>query len=239
MPKSVREKILREHADASRRDIATTVRNINRQKQQRRKTVVNIPMASTEEKIEKVKRGIKKMVGARSSYTKEEAKLWDEAHAVAMEKARRLEESIRNGEKLSMREVYKVGTPWNNVVPSEKNSGRTANADKAESHSESKQYDSTLNINAMYKPTRRVSIDSSALEKSERVCSKSRIRRFDQNFRHSDSDLTMSRHGAKEIIVSESDNDVDDIFNKLMLDSSVEQSVEHDSLSSLLSSARG
>jgi hypothetical protein len=107
-----------------------------------------------------------------------------------------------------------------------------------ESHPELED-DSTLNINAMYKPTRRVSIDSSALEKSERVCSKSRIRRFDQNFRHSDSDLTMSRHGAKEIIVSENDNDVDDIFNKLMLDSSVEQSVGHDSLSSLLSGTKG
>ena len=245
MPKAVREQILREHADASRRDIAAAVRNIQKQKQQRRNTVVNIPMAGTQEKIEKVKRGMQKVIGARSSYSKEEAKLWDEAHAVAMEKARRLEESVRNGEKLSMREVYKVGTPWNNVVPSLGHSLREENhaqeskqeTSRTEScpalHEKTDKNDAPNQLgqlpSVLYKPSsrqqhkRRVSIgDSNILDTSEKLSpSRGKMTRFEENFRHSDSDIALhaTKNNSKSEIVA-SETDVDDIFAKLILDES-------------------
>ena len=253
VPKAVREKILREHADTSRRDIAAAVRNIQKQKQQRRNTVVNIPMAGTQEKIEKVRRGMQKVIGTRTSYTKEEARLWDEAHAVAMEKARRLEESVRNGQTLSMREVYKVGTPWNNVVPSMSNSLRDENGaqysnqepcksescpaltEKADAPNQLGQLPS-----ALYKPSsrqqhqRRVSIgDSTVLDKSEKlITSHDKMTGSKQNFRHSDSDIafhTTRKNSKLEIVASE--NDVDDIFAKLILDGSEKDGGENKKLS--------
>jgi hypothetical protein len=229
VPKAVREKILREHADVARRDIAVTVRNINRQKQQRRNTVVNIPMASTQERMERLKRGMQKVIGARSSYSKEEARLWEDAHAVAMEKARRLEESVRNGEKLSMREVYKVGTPWNNIVPSLSNcrEGGTHRTEE-ECEEEGTTVKQPL-VSALYKPTsvrpkikRRVSMNNLDKSENSRLSpSKHRLKIFDENFRHSDSDLTrpsFAKSGG--IVASEGDDDVEDIFAKLVLDES-------------------
>jgi hypothetical protein len=241
VPKAVREKILREHADVSRRDVAAAVRTIQRQKQQRRKTVVNLPMAKTEEKIEKVKRGVKKVLKSRSSYNKEEARLWDEAHEIALEKARRLEESIRNGEKLSMKKVYEVGTPWNNVMPSVRNCGEMLVESKTVSCSslgEGGRSDAATpprrkSVDAPpsrptelvptfnYKPSkRRVSIDSHFLDKSDKPYTSTRRAERLDNFRHSDSDI--GRVGGKtrsEIVASENERDVDEIFAKLLLDS--------------------
>ncbi|KAL3785887.1 hypothetical protein HJC23_008775 [Cyclotella cryptica] len=244
VPKAVREKILREHAEASRRELAHAVRNINRQKQQRRKTVVNLPLAPAEERIEKVKRSVQKVLKARAPYSKEEARLWDEAHAVAMEKARRLEESIRNGEKLSMKKVYEIGTPWNNVVPSRSNSKReeiddgcSEEAKRSESFHEddtgaendlkdsvetstSAQVPPDISNACKYEPQpqkRRVSIDTSNLESSS-PDRNIRASRFEDNFRHSDSDIAGLTKLKSEIVASENENDVDEIFAKLVLD---------------------
>jgi len=122
VPKAVREKLLREHADVSRSDMVHTIRVIQKEKARRRKTVVNLNMQGAEERFEGAKRKIKKILKPSSSYDSMEARMWDEAHAVAMEKARRLEESIHRGESVSSRELYRVGTPRNNILPSRTNS---------------------------------------------------------------------------------------------------------------------
>ena len=123
VPKAVRERLLKEHTDVSRRDIAGAVRAIQKQKSQRRKTVVNLGMQGTEEKVEIVRRSLQKVFKTRKSYAVEERKLWDDAHERAVEKAKRLEDSIRKGESVSMRNVYSIGTPTNNMLPSRRNSG--------------------------------------------------------------------------------------------------------------------
>lgn len=240
VPKAVRERILREHAEVSRRDIAATVRTINRHKQQRRKTVVNIPMSSTEERLEKMKHGAKKVVGRRSSYIKEEARLWDKAHEVAMEKAKRLEDSIRKGEKLSSHELLRVGTLWNTtVVPSRRNSVGISNsiADPGDVYENrrtescptlykdvdsSSLVQSMLLDNAFYKPSkhqRRVSIDSAFLD--SKTMSKPRRKYCENNFRHSDSDIGRAFNN-KAIVATEIDN-VDDILANLVLDESTRE----------------
>lgn len=122
VPKAVRENLLREHAGVSRSEMVHTIRVIQKEKMRRRKTVVNLSMQGAEERVEGVKRKIKKILKPSSSYDSLEARMWDEAHAVAMEKARRLEESIRRGESVSSRELYRVGTPYNNILPSRMNS---------------------------------------------------------------------------------------------------------------------
>jgi len=128
VPRAVRESLIRDHAGVSRREIATVVRTVNKEKAQRRKTVVNLPMQKTEERVEYVKRKMKKILKPNrltsSSYQAAEGKLWDDAHTVAVEKAKRLEESIRRGESVGMKNVYCVGTPCGNILPSKKNSMR-------------------------------------------------------------------------------------------------------------------
>ena len=121
VPKSVREKILREQADVSRCQMVQVIRDTQKQKAQRRKTVVNLNMQKTEERIEGAKRKIKKILKPSRSYGAIEPKLWDEAHGIAMEKAKRLEESIRRGESISSRDLYRVGTPCDNIMPSRRN----------------------------------------------------------------------------------------------------------------------
>lgn len=121
VPKAVREQMLREHAGVSRREIVGAVRTIQKDKAQRRKTVVNLNMQPLEEKMEGAKRKIKKTIKPSTRYEVMEAKLWDDAHAAAVEKARRLEESIRKGESVSTRDLYRVGTPYNNIMPSRRN----------------------------------------------------------------------------------------------------------------------
>ena len=123
VPKAIRERILKEHACVTRKEIVGTVRSIKKQKSQRRKTVVNLGMQGTEEKVERVRRTAQKAVGKRKSYSKNEKKLWDDAHERAVEKAKDLEESIRRGESISVHNVYSVGTPANCMLPSRRNSG--------------------------------------------------------------------------------------------------------------------
>ena len=129
VPKAVRERMLKEHADINRRDIAGAVRAVQKQKSQRRKTVVNLGMQGTEEKVEIVRRSLQKLMKSRKSYATEERKLWDDAHERAVEKAKRLEDSIRKGESISMNNIYNVGTPTNNMLPSRRNSAEYSTVD--------------------------------------------------------------------------------------------------------------
>ncbi len=118
VPKAIREKMLKEHAGVSRREIVSTVRGIQKQKSQRRKTAANLGMQNTEEKVENVRRSVQKAMGKRKSFSKEEKRLWDDAHQRAVEKAKDLENSIRKGESISMSNVYSVGTPTDCMLPS-------------------------------------------------------------------------------------------------------------------------
>ena len=195
-------------------------------KQQRRKTVVNIPMTSVEESVEKVKRSMEKVVGKRVSYKMEEKQLWEDAHAMAMEKARTLEESLRKGGRVSMRDIYKVGTPCNNVMPSVKNlrmeeNGDTSSLEEIEEEQEEEMVPlKSPNLENLYEPTssqqkRRVSIGSN-LDGLDNESSRTRTQRRHENFRHSDSDITRRGSG----IIALEDNDVDDILATLDLEES-------------------
>lgn len=115
----------------SRREMVAAVRTIKKEKAQRHKTVVNLSMQKTEEKIEKVRRKMKKILKPSSSYGTLEAELWDDAHAVAMEKAKRLEESLHRGESVTYMDLYSAGTPCNNILPSRRNSIRKEQSDTA------------------------------------------------------------------------------------------------------------
>jgi len=121
VPKNVRETMLKEHADISRREMVTAVREVMKEKSRRRNTVTNLHMQKSEEKVERVKRKIKKIIKRRPSYETAQAQLWDEAHAIAMEKAKRLEDSLKRGESVSRSSLYSVGTPCDNTLPSRRN----------------------------------------------------------------------------------------------------------------------
>ena len=112
--KAIRERVLKEHACVTRKEIVGTVRSIKKQKSQRRKTADDcLGMQGIEEQVESVRRTIQKAVGKRKSYSATEKKLWDDAHERAVVKAKNLEESIRKGESISVHNVYSVGTPEN------------------------------------------------------------------------------------------------------------------------------
>lgn len=83
---------------------------------------MNLSMASTEELVEKAKIKVKSILRPSLSYSLSEAKLWDEAHARATEKARELEESLQRGNGVSKRDLLSVGTPINMIMPSRRNS---------------------------------------------------------------------------------------------------------------------
>ena len=122
VPKHVREGLIQEHAGVGRREIAGAVRSIQKAKAQRRRTVINLGYQPAQERIEGARRKVKKILRPSRSSNALQARLWDEAHVAAMEKARRLEDSMRNGESVSMRNVYSVGNPCDNVLPSRRNS---------------------------------------------------------------------------------------------------------------------
>ena len=121
VPKIVRESMLKEHAEVSRPMMAAAVRVIQKDKAQRRKTVVNLGMAPVEEKIEGIKRKVRSILRPSTSYSNLEARLWDEAQARAVEKARTLEDSIERGRGVSARELWSVGTPQDLLLPSRRN----------------------------------------------------------------------------------------------------------------------
>jgi hypothetical protein len=122
VPKSVRVATLKEHADIPHREMVNVVRAIQKTKSQRRKTVVNLSMASSEELVEGAKIKVKSILRPSTSYSLCEAKLWDEAHARATEKARELEELLQRGNGVSKHDLLSVGTPINMIMPSRRNS---------------------------------------------------------------------------------------------------------------------
>ena len=121
VPKSIRVATLKEHADIPHREMVNAVRDIQKTKSQRRKTVVNLSMASTEELIEGAKIKVKSILRPSLSYSSSETKLWDEAHVRATEKARELEESLQRGNGVSKHDLLSVGTPIV-IIPSRRNS---------------------------------------------------------------------------------------------------------------------
>lgn len=129
VPKAVREGLVQEHAGVGRREIVTAVRAIQKAKAQRRRTVINLGHQKTEERVEGARRKLKKILRPAKAGDALQAQLWDAAHAAAVDKAARLEDSIRNGESVSMRHVYSVGNPANNVVPSRRNSAPAVGSD--------------------------------------------------------------------------------------------------------------
>ena len=88
------------------------VKAIRKEKWRRHKTVVNLNMQKAEEKAEAAKRRAKTMLNKKSlTYEVVVAKLWHNAHEIAKAKAKRLEESIKQGKIVSSRDLYNVGTP--------------------------------------------------------------------------------------------------------------------------------
>ena len=121
VPRSIRLATLKEHADIPHREMVNAVRDIQKTKSQRRKTVANLSMASTEELVEGAKIKVKSILRPSLSYSSSETKLWDEAHARATEKARELEESLQRGNGVSKHDLLSVGTPIV-IIPSRRNS---------------------------------------------------------------------------------------------------------------------
>jgi len=241
VPKAVREKLLKEHADVTRREMAAAVRQVTHLKSQRRKTVVNLGMSKTEERVETVKRTMKKILKTRPSYGAEEMRLWDEAHKVAMEKAKRLEESIRKGEKFSNHDIYRVGTPVDNILPSVKNKALSFGSEPSsqgvsqeDCHFEATPENSKCPTTAVYsyKPLSQTSAivsEKKSIPSTDNDFDKSAPRRSsyhgqleegneipslknDAGYRRSESDLSKQR-----IIACESD--AEDILANLLLDS--------------------
>ena len=75
----------------------------------------------------KVKEALKPPSLARiPPYEEREKQLWDEAHQIAIEKAKRLEDSIRRGNSVSSIDLFAVGSPQCNILPSRRNSKKVA-----------------------------------------------------------------------------------------------------------------
>ena len=121
VPENIRVATLKEHAGIPHREIANAVRDIQKTKSQRRKTIMNLSMASTEELVEGAKIKVKSILRPSLSDSLSETKLWDEAHARATEKARELEESLQRGNGVSKRDLLSVGTPII-IIPCRRNS---------------------------------------------------------------------------------------------------------------------
>lgn len=204
VPKDIREKMLKEHAGVSRREIVATVRGIQKQKSQRRKTAANLGMQNTEEKVENVRRSVQKAMGKRKPFSKEEKRLWDDAHERAVEKAKQLENSIRNGESISLRNVYSVGTPANCMLPSRRSlrqieTGPSVRDDDGEAKEEEEA------------PT---SID-------HEIVSEGAVRDPEKN-----QDPAAPEQLRRSIVIEEDDND--DIFEKLELSLHQDQTLDQE-----------
>eukprot|EP00581_Thalassiosira_minuscula_P011937 CAMPEP_0183729222 /NCGR_PEP_ID=MMETSP0737-20130205/29969_1 /TAXON_ID=385413 /ORGANISM="Thalassiosira miniscula, Strain CCMP1093" /LENGTH=317 /DNA_ID=CAMNT_0025961369 /DNA_START=529 /DNA_END=1482 /DNA_ORIENTATION=- len=229
VPKSVREGMLKEHAGVSRREMVNAVRVIQKEKAQRRKTVVNLSMQKTEERLEGAKRKIKKILKPSSSYDRMEAKLWDDAHAVAMEKAKRLEESIRNGESVSMKNVYSVGTPYDNVLPSRRNSTRVLDAEREVKRDETVEIDPSIagehdpSVELMAKHYAYAPIaKSTQIQKlPEREHNESHAYKTTSAIAGKEQSGQSTHHTSGTIVASECESD--EIFAKLVLDDALNQ----------------
>lgn len=84
VPKYERWDILMNNFGVTRAEIAFNVRVINRTKERRLQTVNNIRFACIEEKIQKVNRGIKRMLLLRKPYHREVKELWTKANPAGL-----------------------------------------------------------------------------------------------------------------------------------------------------------
>jgi len=129
LPKRVREGMVQEHAGVRRREMVAAVRSVQKAKAQRQRTVINLGRHRSEARVEGAKRKLKKILWPSPSSAALQSKLWNEAHAAALEKAQRLEDSLLKGESVSMRSMYSVGNPRNNVLPSRRSSSGNSGAE--------------------------------------------------------------------------------------------------------------
>ena len=85
MPRSVREEMLRREWGAKQSDMAQAVRENLKIKNSRRRTVNNLdtPMTKVEEKMEGVKKSLKKSLGLRKSFRKQYDQWQNQAHEAA------------------------------------------------------------------------------------------------------------------------------------------------------------
>lgn len=208
VPRLVREELLAEHAGISRREMANAVRTVGKIKSNRRKTVVNLGMSKTEERIEKAKTKILEIIKPSTSYEREEARLWDDAHAIAVDKAQRLEESIHRGESVGAKDLYRVGMPVVPILPSRRNTVSVeayGSADAGGRFEESKVEETATHTPSEvqhHAPHNQIDMEQDLYG---RDCSATPIRR------HSNVSL------ASSIVVAEA-NDDDDIFANLVQD---------------------
>ncbi|KAL3792939.1 hypothetical protein ACHAW5_006846 [Stephanodiscus triporus] len=231
VPKLVREAMLREHADVTRRDMVNAVRSVQKEKAQRRKTVVNLGMAATEERIEGVRRKMSTILKRSSSYSCLEAKLWDEAHARAAEKARTLEESIRGGESVTPRDLWSVGTPCDMILPSRRNIIQTVAKESPPAASSSSSSSSSSSATVTIDPPRLRGNDSrrqfskpkSKPDTTDNPTSSS-MRTDELDSPKSKSALvveeTERRLSSSIVAVEPSDSETEEILMRLLLDDS-------------------
>eukprot|EP00562_Extubocellulus_spinifer_P010901 CAMPEP_0178504628 /NCGR_PEP_ID=MMETSP0696-20121128/18694_1 /TAXON_ID=265572 /ORGANISM="Extubocellulus spinifer, Strain CCMP396" /LENGTH=364 /DNA_ID=CAMNT_0020133875 /DNA_START=140 /DNA_END=1234 /DNA_ORIENTATION=- len=86
MPRSVREEMLRKEWGVKQTDIAQAVRESLRIKNSRRRTVMNLesPMVKVEEKMEGVKKGLKRSLGLRKSFNRQFTEWQSQAEKAAI-----------------------------------------------------------------------------------------------------------------------------------------------------------
>ena len=100
----------------SNKEIVKIIKLIRKEKAQRLKTVVNLNMQKAEEKAEAAKRKAQRMFNKSLSEEALEAKLWQDAHIIAMKKAKELEESIHQGKRVTTIDLHSVGKVVGTVV---------------------------------------------------------------------------------------------------------------------------
>ncbi len=79
IPRSVRESILKYECGCSSREMADCVREINSAKAQRRRAIHTIQHDAVQERMERMRRKLGRLVGARKSTEKQIEKLWEDA----------------------------------------------------------------------------------------------------------------------------------------------------------------
>ncbi|KAL3810460.1 hypothetical protein ACHAXA_008822 [Cyclostephanos tholiformis] len=228
VPKTVRESMLKEHAEVSRPQMVAAVRSIQKDKAQRRKTVVNLGMAGVEEKIEGAKRKVNKILRRSSSYSNLEAKLWDDAQARAVEMARTLEESIKKGKGVSTRDLWSVGTPQDSLLPSRRNTLPAPQASVSSSPSSSSSPQPVAGGTDALPPTTTAARGGHKMSDRRNVLdeSKSKLKSMDHS-QKTNSDLGVEgttptqRRSSKIVAIESSDSESEEeILTRLRIDDS-------------------
>ena len=88
LPRPVREQILLQDTGVSRQELVAAVRSINVAKRQRQHSVASQDADGAHMAFEWVSGKMKKMVGRKVSYAKEEQRLWTQARVLALERVK-------------------------------------------------------------------------------------------------------------------------------------------------------